>query len=560
MEKSWLRHYTKGVPEFINPDEYTSLVDFFDKKAARFSDNVAFANFGVTMTYRELHQACLTFAAYLQTQFGVKKGDRVALMMPNVLQYPIALFGSLMAGAVVVNVNPLYTAHEIEHQINDSGAKTIIVLENFVKELQTALPNTPLSHVVVTKMGDCLGTVKGRLANFVVKYVKKMVPHYQLPKMTWFKTIMSSDFVSQFEKPDVTPEDLAFLQYTGGTTGVAKGAMLTHRNMVSNVMQCITWVRELFEEGQEIVIGALPLYHIFSLTVCCMCFITIGSRCELITNPRDTKAFIQTLSKVKSTVFIGLNTLFNSIIRHPDAHQADFSNLKLTISGGMAATKAVAQQWHELTGKPITEGYGLTEASPVLTINPVNIEQFTGAIGLPISSTEVEIRDDDGNVLPAGEQGELWGRGPQVMQGYWHKPDETDNVLDKAGWLRTGDIACMDEDGYFRIVDRKKDMILVSGFNVYPNEIEDVLTSMPGIAEAAVIGVPCEKTGEAIKAFLVLDEGQKELAPEHIMQFCRQHLTPYKVPKRFEFSEDLPKSNVGKILRRELREKQLAEA
>ena len=553
MEKVWLQHYTKGVPEFINPDEYTSLADFFEKKAQRYRDNIAFSNFGVTMTYGELHQRSLQFAAFLQQTLKIKKADRVALMMPNILQYPVALFGCLFAGVVVVNVNPLYTAHEIKHQVNDAGAIAIVVLENFVKELAQALPSTLLQHVIVTKMGDLLGTVKGSVANFLVKYIKKMVPKYAIHNVIWFKKIMQTNGADSFEKPTLCGDDLAFLQYTGGTTGVAKGAMLSHRNIVANVMQCITCVSELLEDGKEVVVGALPLYHIFSLTICCMCFITIGSRCVLITNPRDTKTFIRILSKVHATVFIGLNTLFNSIMHHPDVSKADFSGIKLTISGGMAATKVVAEQWHQLTGHPVTEGYGLTEASPVLTINPVNIESFTGNIGLPISSTEIEIRDDDRRVLPYGEKGELWGRGPQVMKGYWEKPEETNLVIDEGGWLSTGDIACMDSSGFIRIVDRKKDMILVSGFNVYPNEIEDVLTSMPGISEAAVVGVPSEKTGEAIKAFVVLDD--KMLTPEKIIAYCRQNLTAYKIPKQFEFCDDLPKSNVGKILRRELRER-----
>lgn len=551
MEKIWLKSYPTGVPSTVHYDNYSSLIDFYEQQCEKYADNVACENFGKQMTYRELNDESILFAAYLQKKLGLKKGMRVAIMLPNLLQFPVAMLGILRSGMVVVNVNPLYTARELAHQLKDSGAKAILVLENFARELQTALPETDIEHVIVTKMGDCLGW-RGSLFNFVVKYVKKRVPAWKIENSSWYLDVLKAGKKLSFDAPSLSSNDIAFLQYTGGTTGLSKGAILTHRNMLANVMQCITWVKSTLTPGKDTVLTALPLYHIFSLTICCFCFMAVGSRCLLVTNPRDLKTFIRILKKHSITVFVGVNTLFNGLLHQDEFKKIDFSKMKATIAGGMALQKATADWWQKVTGINITEGYGLTEASPVLTINPMTETHYNGSVGLPIPATEVSIRDENNQELPIGKVGELCGRGPQVMRGYWQKPTETALVMTEDGWLKTGDMARMDERGYFYIVDRKKDMVVVSGFNVYPNEIEEVISMHPLVKEVAVIGVPSEQTGEAVKAFIVPENS--ELTKESVMAFCRERLTGYKLPKIIEFRSSLPKSPVGKILRRELRD------
>lgn len=541
-EAVWLKSYPPGVPAEINPDEYASILDLFERSCEAHTTFPAFTNLGVSLTYTDLEEQSRYFAAYLQNELQLKKGDRVAIMLPNLLQYPVVLFGILRAGLVVVNLNPLYTAPEVEHLVSNSGAETIIVLANFAKTVQEALPKLALKNIIVTEVGDLLGGLKKPIVNLVVKYVKRMVPDYDLPSATSLLSALEKGRNAHYHRPDITGQDTAFLQYTGGTTGHPKAAVLTHRNMVANVLQCKAWVGEAVKApGEDVVLGALPLYHIFSLTVCCMTFMALGGNCLLITNPRDMNDFLKTLSKIPVTIFIGLNTLFNGMLHHPALSKVDFSRLKLTVGGGMAVQEAVAKNWHEKTGCPILQGYGLTEASPVVSINPINLKTFSASIGLPIPSTEVKLVD-----------GELCMRGPQVMKAYWQEPEETKKVLDDDGWLLTGDIAEIDERGFLYIVDRKKDMILVSGFNVYPNEIEEVLVSHPGIKEAAVVGVPSEQTGEAIKAFIVKNDNS--LSEKLITDFCHQSLTGYKIPKLIEFSDELPKSSVGKVLRKALRE------
>jgi long-chain acyl-CoA synthetase len=555
----WFRHYPEGVPREVDLDKFTSLVDMVQHSCSQYGDHVALSNMGHKVTYRELDELSCQFAAYLQQVLKLKRGDRVAIMLPNLIQFPVAMMGILRAGLVVVNVNPLYTARELIHQLNDSGCETIIVLANFANVLEQALEKTGVKHVILTELGDMLGAVKKPLVNFVVRYIKKMVPAFQLPGAIHFVQALSLGRQHVFETVEIGHEDIAFLQYTGGTTGVSKGATLTHKNMLANVLQIVSWVGPTQPiPGQERVIVALPLYHIFSLTVCCFCFFCAGSECVLITNPRDLAGFVKTLAKKTFSFFVGLNTLFNHLADQPGFAQIDFSRLKLTVSGGMALQSAVAEKWHKLTGLPIVEGFGLTEASPVVTINPVTIKSFTGSIGVPISSTEACVMGADGQMLPPGVEGELCVRGPQVMRGYWNRPEATDNVLDKAGWLHTGDIARMDEAGYFYLVDRQKDMIVVSGFNVYPNEIEEVISTMAAVKEVAVIGVPSDKTGETVKAFIVKNE--PKLTEDEIIAHCRSQLTAYKVPKLIEFRFDLPKSNVGKVLRRELRDEHLVPA
>ena len=546
----WFEHYPPGVPKTINPDRYASLVAMCDAMADEHADYTAFSNFGTTLSYRELQNLSIQFAAYCQQQMDLKKGDRVAIMMPNILQYPVAMLGILRLGMVVVNVNPLYTATELQHQLQDAEAVAIVVLENYAHVVEQALPNTELKQVVVTKMGDLLGSVKGFAVNFLLKHVKKMVPDYRIADAVHFKDILAKSHAESFKAVEIGSDDVAFLQYTGGTTGPSKGAMLTHHNMVANVLQSTAWVRSIAIPGRDKALGALPLYHIFSLTVCCFSFIVMGLHCVLITDPRDCKRFIKILKKYPLTIFAGINTLFNKLLHDKAFKQVDFSRLKLTIAGGMAVQAATSKHWREVTGTPIVQGYGLTEASPVVCINPITEKKFNGTIGLPIPSTDVSIRDDSGKELSFGEAGELCVRGPQVMMGYWGQPEETAKVLDKQGWLRTGDIAVMDERGYVTIKDRKKDMILVSGFNVYPNEVEEVMSNIPGIDEVCVVGVDDEHMGEKVKAFIVRDD--MTLTEETIIAACREHLTNYKVPKEVEFRESLPKSNVGKILRREL--------
>lgn len=551
MERPWFKHYAPGVPQEIDPDRFSSIIELFDHFAQQYTDSVAFINLSAQLTYGELQLYSERFAAYLQHS-GLQKGARVAIMMPNLLQYTVALLGILRAGMVVVNVNPLYTAAEVSHQLADAGAEAMIVVANFASTVEKALPNLPqLKTVIITEIGDLMGAIKGTLINFAVKHFKKMVPAYSLTEAVTFKDVMKQAEQLTFTPATITRDDLAFLQYTGGTTGVPKGAMLTHRNMIANVMQCSAWMGDKIDRS-DVVIAALPMYHIFSLTVCCLTFICLGARCVLVTNPRHMKSFLNILKNTKISIFVGLNTLFNGLLHQPQFEDLDFSNLKVTISGGMATQSAVAEHWKEVTGCHVTEGYGLTETSPVVTINPLTNTAFNGSIGLPVPSTDVTIRDEANRDLGQNEVGELCVKGPQVMKGYYEKPAETARVIDDDGWLHTGDIARVDENGYTYIVDRKKDMILVSGFNVYPNEIEEVLSSCPDVDEVAVIGVPYEKTGEAIKAFIV--PISPDVTETAIRDYCRERLTRYKVPRIIEFRDELPKSNVGKVLRRSLRD------
>ncbi|HDL7346536.1 long-chain-fatty-acid--CoA ligase FadD [Yersinia enterocolitica] len=554
MEKVWLKRYPADVPAEIDPDRYSSLVEMFENAALRYADQPAFINMGEVMTFRKLEERSRAFAAYLQQGLGLQKGDRVALMMPNLLQYPIALFGILRAGMVVVNVNPLYTPRELEHQLNDSGAAAIVIVSNFAHTLEKIVFKTQVKHVILTRMGDQLSTAKGTLVNFVVKYIKRLVPKYYLPDAISFRTALQKGRRMQYVKPDVINTDMAFLQYTGGTTGVAKGAMLTHRNMQSNLEQAKAAYSPLLQPGHELVVTALPLYHIFALTMNCLLFIELGGRSLLITNPRDIPGMVKELSRYPFTAMTGVNTLFNALLNNEEFTKLDFSTLRLSVGGGMPVQKAVAEKWEKLTGKHLLEGYGLTECSPLVTGNPYDLKHYSGSIGLPVPSTDVRLVDDEGNDVAMGEPGELWVRGPQVMLGYWQRPEATDEVL-KDGWLATGDIATLDEQGFLRIVDRKKDMILVSGFNVYPNEIEDVVALHAKVLESAAVGVPNEVSGETVKLFVVKKDAS--LTQEELLTHCRRYLTGYKVPKIVEFRDELPKSNVGKILRRELRDDQI---
>ncbi|HEX6549296.1 MAG TPA: long-chain-fatty-acid--CoA ligase FadD [Gammaproteobacteria bacterium] len=558
MDKIWLKEYPQGVPADIDTGSYASIKAILEDSCAKFAELPAFTNMGTTLTYSQIERQSRDFAAYLQKVAGLQKGDRVALMMPNLLQYPVALFGILRAGMVAVNVNPLYTAHELEHQLTDAGARAIVILENFATTLQQILDKTGVQSVVVTAIGDLLGFPKRPLVNFVVRRVKKMVPQWRIPQATGFRAALAAGARQQLDNVDIGHQDIAFLQYTGGTTGVSKGAVLTHGNMVANVLQASAWLGSSLERKQEIVITALPLYHIFSLTANCMVFITLGGTNILITNPRDLPTFVKTLSGVRFSVITGVNTLFNALLHAPGFDKLDFSNLKLALGGGMAVQRAVAEHWKQITGIPIIEAYGLTETSPAACINPLDMKDYNGSIGLPIPSTEVSIRDDAGNELPVGEVGEICIKGPQVMRGYWNRPDETAKVLSADGWLRTGDMGRFDARGYVYIVDRKKDMILVSGFNVYPNEVEDVAMMHPGVRECAAIGVPSEHSGEVVKLFVVRKD--PALTGEELIAHCHKYLTGYKVPKFVEFRDELPKSNVGKILRRELRDEDLKQS
>lgn len=553
LKKVWLNRYPADVAAEINPDRYQSLVDMFEQATARYADQPAFMNMGEVMTFRKLEERSRAFAAYLQQGLGLQKGDRVALMMPNLLQYPVALFGILRAGMVVVNVNPLYTPRELEHQLNDSGASAIVIVSNFAHTLEKVVDKTQVKHVILTRMGDQLSAAKGTLVNFVVKYVKRLVPKYHLPDAISFRRVLQNGYRMQYIKPEVISTDLAFLQYTGGTTGVAKGAMLTHRNMLANLEQVRAAYSPLLYERKELVVTALPLYHIFALTMNCLLFIELGGQNLLITNPRDIPGLVKELAKYPFTAMTGVNTLFNALLNNKEFQQLDFSSLHLSAGGGMPVQHAVAERWEKLTGRFLLEGYGLTECAPLVSANPHDMDYHSGSIGLPVPSTEVKMVDEEGNEVPAGEPGELCVKGPQVMLGYWQRPDATDEIL-QDGWLHTGDIATMDEEGFMRIVDRKKDMILVSGFNVYPNEIEDVVMQHPGVLEVAAVGVPGGASGETVKIFVVKKD--PALNEESLVTFCRRHLTGYKVPKLVEFREELPKSNVGKILRRELRDEE----
>lgn len=552
VEKIWLKQYPEGVPAEADVTAYNSVKEIFEQSVSKYRDLPAFTNMGATLTYAELDQKSRYVAAYLQKVLGLQKGDPVAVMMPNCLQYPVVLFGILRAGLTVVNVNPLYTARELEHQLQDSGARGIFIVENFCNTLQKVLHNTEVRSVITTRLGDMLGFPKRPLVNFVVKRIKKMVPDWEIPGSLSLDRVIADGKWQSLDDVEVHREDTAFLQYTGGTTGLAKGAVLSHGNMVANMQQASAWLGDAMSEGSEKIVTALPLYHIFSLTANCLVFIRLGGENLLITNPRDIPTFIKTIKNSGFTAITGVNTLFNALLNHPDFKDVDCSRLKLTLGGGMAVQRAVAERWKEATGVPLLEAYGLTETAPAVTINPMDQKEFSGSIGLPIPSTEVAILDEEENPVPQGEVGELAVRGPQVMKGYLNKPEETDKVMTPDGFFKTGDMARMDEKGYVYIVDRKKDMINVSGFNVYPNEIEDVVAEMPQILEAGAVGIPDEKSGEAVK--LVVVKKDDSLTEQQVIDYCREQLTGYKVPKRVEFRDELPKTNVGKILRRELRD------
>jgi long-chain acyl-CoA synthetase len=551
IERVWLKSYPPGVPAEINPDAYHSIVDVMQQTCLRFHDKPAYANMGIHLSFSDLDRLSRYFAAYLQQVFHIKKGDRFAIMLPNLLQYPVAMLGILRAGGVVVNVNPLYTADELSHQINNSGAVGILILENFADTLQKALPSMPgLKHVVMTKLGDLFPAYKAWMVHFALKYIYRKIPTYTLPMAIAFKTSLAKGKAVRLDPVALTGEDTAFLQYTGGTTGVAKGAILTHRNIIANLQQADAWFKGLLNGNQEIIITALPLYHIFSLTANGLFFSKMGGLNVLITNPRDLPSMIKDMSRYPFTTLSGVNTLFNGLLKNPNFAKLDFSHLRLTLGGGMAVQKVVAEHWQTVTGAPLLEAYGLTETSPCVTINPWTLKAYNGSIGLPVSSTLVAILDEKGQALPLGQAGELAVKGPQVMKGYWQNPEETAKVFTQDGWLLTGDMATMDEHGYVRLLERKKDMILVSGFNVYPNEVEGVIARLPGVKECAVIGVPDENSGEVVKAFIVKDN--PDLTAEAVIAFCRQYLTGYKMPKHVEFRDELPKTNVGKILRRAL--------
>ena len=553
QERPWLSSYPAGVPAEIDLEQFPSIVSVLESSFQQFRDKPAYSNLGKVLSYDEIDRLSRQFAAYLLGELKLKKGDRVAIMMPNCLQYPIATFGILRAGLVVVNHNPLYTARELRHQLQDSGAKAIVVLDNFGHTVQEVLADTEVKQVIATGLGDMLGFPKGAIVNFMLKHVKKMVPDYSIPGAIRFNDAVTLGQRHELPEVVIEPGDIAFLQYTGGTTGVAKGAVLTHRNLVANMQQAAAWISSTnLELGKEIIITAIPLYHIFALTANCLVFMKLGGMNHLITNPRDMPGFVKELSKVKFTAITGVNTLFNGLLNTPGFDKLDFSHLKLTLGGAMAVQRAVADRWKKTTGVTLVEAYGLTETSPAACINPLDMAEYNGAIGLPISSTDACVKDEDGRQLPTGEVGELCIKGPQVMKGYWQRPEETANVIDADGWLHTGDMAKMDEKGYFYIVDRKKDMILVSGFNVYPNEVEDVIALMPGVLEVAAVGVPDEKSGEAVKVVIVKKD--PALTAEQVKAHARENLTGYKHPKYVEFRTELPKTNVGKILRRELRD------
>ena len=550
MEKIWLKSYPPGVPAEIDVNEYASLREVLEESCAKFGSRPAYSCMGRTITFAELDRLSAAFGAFLQGR-GLTKGARVALMMPNVLQYPVCLFGILRVGCTVVNVNPLYTPRELEHQLNDSGAEMIVVVENFAHTLAEVLSKTEVKHVLVTTIGEMLG-LKGVLVDFVLRHVKKMIPPWDIPGAMRLSDALAEGGRRKLESVAIGHEDIAFLQYTGGTTGVAKGAMLLHRNIIANLLQAGAWVKPFLGNKRHVVITPLPLYHIFSLTANCLIFMTLGAENVLITNPRDVSGLVKEMSKHSFTAITGVNTLFNALLNNAEFQKLDFSTLQMTLGGGTAVQKAVAERWEKVTGKALIEAYGLTETSPAATINPLDLPEYNGAIGLPISSTDLVLRDDDGNEVALGERGEICIKGPQVMAGYWRQPEETAKIIDRDGWLATGDIGVVDERGYVRIVDRKKDMILVSGFNVYPNEIEAVVAMHPGVLECAAVGVPDVKSGEAVKLFVVKKD--PALTAEALLAHCREQLTGYKCPRDVEFRTELPKSNVGKILRRELRD------
>ncbi len=552
MEYVWWQHYPKSVPREIDVLRYQSVLDVFSMAVRKYSDHRAFSNMGASLTYRELDRLSDRFAAFLQNDLKLQKGDRIAIQMPNLLQYPVAMFGSLKAGLVIVNTNPLYTEREMKHQFADSGAKAIVIAANFASRLENVLGETKIQHVIVTELGDLLGFPKSLIVNTVVKHVKKMVPSYHLPNAISFQAALGRGADLPRTPMQLGFDDLAFLQYTGGTTGVSKGAMLSHGNVVANMEQIYVWIKPLISDGKEVAIAALPMYHIFCLVVHGLALVQFGAESVLITNPRDIGGFIKELKTTPFTVVTGVNTLFNALLNHPKFASLDFTKLKLSVAGGMALQGAVAERWEKVTKSEIVEGYGLTETSPVVCVNPVDGTDKVGTIGLPVPSTEVTLLDDDGKPVAKGASGELCVRGPQVMKGYWQRPDETEKVISAEGWLHTGDIAIMDDQGFFKIVDRKKDMILVSGFNVFPNEVEEVISTHPGVLEVAAVGVPDEKSGEVVKIFVV--KRDPKLTEADIFTFARKNLTSYKLPKYIEFRKELPKTNVGKILRRELRD------
>lgn len=553
LDKIWLDHYPKGVPPNIDPSQYKSVIEVFTETCKRYHDRPAFSNMGVTIDYARLDALSLQFAAYLQNRLGLVPGERVALMMPNLLQYPVCLFGILKAGLIAVPVNPLYTASELRHQLLDAGTTAIVVLENHAAVLEESLPQTPVRHVIVSRIGDLLGFPKGFVTDLLVRHVKKLVRDFSLPGAVGLRRALSEGRGLPFEAPEIGRDDLCFLQYTGGTTGVPKGAMLTHGNMVANMLQVRTWFNRFMIPGEEIIVSPLPLYHIFCLSVNCLSYLSLGGLNVLITNPKDVAHFVAELSKWKFTAITGVNTLYNLLLHNDEFEHLDFSRLKLAVGGGMAVQKSVAERWQAVTGVAVLEGYGLTETSPVVTANPPGITEFSGTIGLPLPSTEISVRDENGTEVPRGDPGELWVRGPQVMKGYWKKEAENKNAFADGGWFRTGDVATVDDTGRVRIVDRIKDMILVSGFNVYPNEIEETLTAHPAVLESACVGVADEKSGEAVRVFIVLRPGQ-DASEQTLRTHCRKTLATYKIPRDFVFREALPKTNVGKILRRGLRD------
>jgi long-chain acyl-CoA synthetase len=553
IERPWLASYPANVPAQVNVDEFPSIVSVLEQACERFRHNPAFTNYGTTLTYDDIDRLSARFASYLLGELKLKKGDRVALMMPNVLQYPIAIFGVLRAGLTVVNTNPMYTARELRHQLSDSGAKAIVVMEMFADVVAEVIADTPVRHVITTCIGDLLSFPKGAVMNFVLRHVKKAIPEYQLPGAVGFRQALELGEARALPEVDIRSEDVAFLQYTGGTTGVAKGAMLTHRNLVANMQQASAWIGKDCVVGGEIIITALPLYHIFALTSNCLVFMKFGGLNYLVTNPRDMKGFVREIGGSKLTAITGVNTLFNGLLNTPGFDKLDFSTMHLALGGAMAVQRAVAERWKQVTGVTLVEAYGLTETSPACCMNPLDLADYNGAIGVPIPSTDCVLKDEEGNIVTGPDAvGELCVKGPQVMAGYWQRPEETAKVVDADGWLHTGDIARMDAHGFFYIVDRKKDMILVSGFNVFPNEVEDVIAMMPGVLEVAAVGVPDEKSGEAVKVVIVRRD--PSLTAEQVKAFCRENLTGYKQPRVVEFRKELPKSNVGKILRRELRD------
>ena len=550
-KKPWLENYPEGASEELVFDPRGTLVKLLDQAETDYASYEAFVNFGVSMKYEQVAKDSKSFAAYLQNVLGLRKGDRIAMMMPNLLQYPVAIFGALRAGLIVVNVNPLYTPRELEHQLRDSGAKAIVIFENSAHVLQPVLDNVTIEHVIITKIGDYQGAIKGRFMNFVMKYVKRLVPRYNISNTLRFTSMLKRPS-ADFNETAISIDDLAFLQYTGATTGLSKGVMLSHGNIVANLDQLNSMLSDVFEEGQDIHINALPMYHIYSLVVLVLAGYSKGGLNVLITNPRDTKGFIDELKKWPFTFFNGVNTLYESLLNHPDINGVDFSSMKLSGTGGSACRKSTADRWQQLTGKVLLEGYGLSETSPSVSVSPTHLTEFNGFVGLPIPNTEISIRDDDGKAVKRGEPGEICVKGPQVMKGYWQNEEATAEAIGADGFFKTGDIGTLNKGGFLAIVDRKKDMILVSGFNVYPNEIEDVVSLHPDIIEAACIGIPDKKSGEAVKLFVV--KGNPSLNEEEIIAYCKENLTAYKIPKQIEFIDELPKTNVGKVLRRKLRE------